>query len=118
MVQLLWDVRHALEQGEAEQLERIINNNLNKTSYYIFKYCNWTNHDCNVLKSVYMLRSSLPPKMLGTVLWKVDNKAGTFEKLWELPLDVECAREFLDPNNSSEMVAKSAADIAGAIQVI
>jgi len=118
MTELLWDVRSALEQGEADMLNGILSKNKNKTSYYILKHSNWTNHDCNMMKSTYMLRSTIPPKMLGTVLWLVDNSKGTIEKLWELPLDVECAREFLDPHNPQEIVANSASNIKGAIQVI
>jgi hypothetical protein len=118
MVQLLWDVRSALEQDEAKMLNSIIAKYAHKESYYILKVSNWTNHDCNVLKSSYQLRSTKPPKMLGTVLWLVDNKKGSFEKIWELPLDVHCAREFLDPHNPQQIVAESAADISGAIRVI
>ncbi len=118
MADLLWDVRSAMEQGEADMLQSIIDKNRSKESYYIFKHSNWTNHDCNVMKSSYLLFSQKPPKMLGTVLWKVDNKKGTLERIWELPLDVHCHREFLDPNNPQEAVHNSAKDIAGAIQVI
>lgn len=117
MVKLLWDVRSALEQGEAEQLQRILDKNRSKDSYYIFKHSNWTNHDCNEMKSTYMLMSRKPPKMLGTVLWLVDNTKGTITKEWELPFDSVCFSEFLDPHNPQEFVHESAKDISGVIQL-
>lgn len=119
MVQLLWDVRTALEENEARMLEMIMARPKQKKipKYWILKHSNWTNHDMYEMKSTYMIRSSKPPKMLGTVLWKVDNNAGTITKVWELPLDVECFREYLDPHNPQEIVHHSAQDVKGAIVI-
>lgn len=120
MVELLWSVREALEKNEAEVLQGILDRPKQKakSEYYILKHSNWTGHGMDTMKSTYMLRSSRPPKMLGTVLWHVNNKRGTIEKIWELPLDVDCDREFLDPHNPQEFVAESAKDIQNVIKVI
>lgn len=114
---LLWDVRSEMEKNEAQMLESIISKNKLKSSYYIFKHSNWTNHDMNVMKSTYMLRSDKPPQMLGTVLWHVDNKKGTLKRVWDLPLDVMVDSDLLDPDNSLEHVVESAKQVAPAIVV-
>ncbi len=93
---LLWDVRSALEEGEAKMLEGIIEKNKSKTSYYIFKHSNWTGHGMDTMKSTYMLMSKKPMKMLGTILWLVDNVKGSLTKLWELPLDIDLEPGTLD----------------------
>lgn len=120
MAELLWSVREALEQNEAKMLQSIVDRpdqKLRKT-YYILKHSNWTGHDMTQMKSTYMLRSSLPPKMFGTVLWKVDNEKGTIERVWELPLDVDCDREFLEGGKPQEIVHASAQDMKDFIKVI
>ena len=120
MAELLWSVREALEQGEADMLNSIINRpkQKDKDEYYILKHSNWTGNGLDTLKSTYILKSTKPPKMLGTVLWHVNNKKGTIDKIWELPLDVDCDREFLDLHNPQQHVVQSAMDIRPAIQVI
>lgn len=114
---LLWDVREAMEANEAKMLEGIIEKNKSKKSYYIFKHSNWTGHGMDTMKSTYMLRSSMPPRMLGTVLWKVDNEKGSIHRIWDLPLDVMVPGEYLDPHNSNELVHASAQTISGSICV-
>jgi hypothetical protein len=112
---LLWDVRSALEEGEARMIEGIIAKNKNKKSYYIFKHSNWTGNGMETLKSTYMLRSTKPPKLLGTILWLVDNEKGSLTKIWELPHDVSVDSSFLDIHSPQAHIAKSAEDIAGAV---
>ena len=115
MTTLLWDVREAMEKKEAQDLENIIAKNSHKKSYYILKTSQWTNADCEVMKTTYMLRSTLPPRMFNTVLWKVDNVLGTIERLWDLPADVYVPAEYLDTNNEVEAVIKSAQGMDAAI---
>jgi len=112
---LLWDVRTALEEAEAKKLEEIINGNTSKKSYYIFKASNWTGNDSNVLKDTYMLMSRKPPKMLGTVLWLVDNVKGSLSRIWDLPMDLNVDPTLLDSNNEQAHVADSAQGVEGAI---
>lgn len=111
----LWEIREQMEANEAVQLENIVNSNFKKDSYYIFKHSNWDGNFSNVMKSVYMLRSTKPPKMLGSVLWYVDNKEGSISRIWELPFDVDVPTEFLDPGAPQEHIAESVADIRSAI---
>lgn len=116
MTRLLWDVRKDLEDNEAKQLENIINSNLKKESYYILKASKWDNHDMEIMRSVYLLYSVKPPKLFGTTLWLVDNKAGTIEKIWELPMDHLVPAEFLDEFNENEFVGESVKSIEGALK--
>lgn len=114
---LLWDVRTAMEEKEARTIEKIINSNLNKKSYYIFVHANWINHDCEVMKTTYMLMSRRPPKMLGTKLYIVNNQSGKIKKLWELPMDVLVPGECLDMQSNNTGVLDSVKSIAPVIQV-
>lgn len=110
---LLWDVRQALEEGEAKKVEEIISKNKAKKSYYILKHSNWQGMD--VLKSTYMLYSHKPPKMLGTVLWLVDNVKGSLTRVWELPLDIDYVSPHLDGGIGNELVHDSMKEVAPAI---
>ncbi len=114
---LLWDVRSALEQDEARKLQEIIDTpkNAKKKSYYILKHSNWTGNGRDVLKSTYMLMSRKPPKMLGTVLWLVDNVKGTIDRIWELPLDIDYVGTHLQDGSGQEIVHDSAQGITPAI---
>lgn len=112
---LLWDVREAMEANEAKVLEGIIEKHKSKKSYYIFKHSNWTGLGMETMKSTYMLRSTMPPKMLGTVLWMVDNEKGTINRIWDLPLDILVPGEYLDQHSSNELVVESAKSISNSI---
>jgi len=104
-----------MEATEAAQLENIINTNGKKRSYYVFKSSNWRGNDSNIMKSTYMLMSRKPPKMLGTVLWLVDNVRGTLTRVWDLPFDIKLDPRLLDPNTPLEHVHDSMAGIEGSI---
>lgn len=116
---LVWDVRSALEENEAAMLRSIMERPKQKaaTSYYIFKHSNWTGNGMEAIKSTYMLMSKKPPKMLGTCLWLVDNKKGTISKEWELPLDVSLDPSTLDVGSPQEVVQASALDMKPAIML-
>ena len=109
------EMRAEFEKGEAKKLEEIINENFAKKSYYIFKHSNWIGNDSNIMKSTYMLRSSLPPKMLGTVLWLVDNEKGALTQIWDLPLDLKIDPTLFDPGTALEGVHNSMKGVEGAI---
>jgi len=112
---LLWDVRTALEENEAKMLESIISKNKSKKSYYILKHSNWTGNGYDTIKSTYMLRSTKPPKMLGTVLWLVDNDKGSLQRIWELPLDIDYVGGHLQEGQGQKIVHESMKDVAPAI---
>jgi hypothetical protein len=117
MTTLLWDVRSALEEKEANMMQDIINKNKNKDSYYVQVCANWTTNACDEMKTTYILRSEEPPKMLGSKLYKIDNKKGSIIKEWELPMDVLVPEQDLDIHNQSETVHESVKSIAPVIQV-
>ena len=112
---LLWDVRSALEENEAKQLEGIIEKNKSKQSYYVFKHTNWTGNGMDTLKSTYMLMSKKPPKMLGTILWLVDNVKGSLTKIWELPLDLDLDPSLLGSGTGQETVFDSMKGVESSI---
>lgn len=115
MVVELGAVRREMEINEAKKLEEIINTNLKKKSYYIFKNSNWRGNDSFEMKSVYMLMSRKPPKMLGTVLWLVDNVKGSLSKIWDLPMDVAVDPNLFDRDAAQKSVHDSMAGLEGSI---
>lgn len=114
---LLWDVRSAMEEKESIMMQSIIDKNKDKDSYYVQVCANWTNHFCEEMKTTYILRSQEPPKMLGSKLYKIDNRKGIINKEWELPMDVLVPEQDLDIHNQSETVHESVKSIAPVIQV-
>lgn len=114
---LLWDVRSAMEEKESRTIQGIIEKHKNKKSYYIFIHANWTDHAMSRMKTTYMLRSTKPPKMLGTKLYYVDNDKGALSKEWELPMDLIVPMDLLDMSKSSEGVMDSVKSIAPVVQM-
>jgi hypothetical protein len=113
---LVWDVRTAMEEKEAVIIQGILDKNRSKKKDYYIHVCpNWTNNLCNEMKITYILRSAPPPKMLGSKLYKVNNQKSIITKEWELPHDVLVPEESLDMHNISQNVAESVKSIAPAI---
>ena len=112
---LLWDVRSAMEEKEARVMQGIIDKHKNKQSYFVHVCANWTDHSCETMKTTYILRSKAPPKILGSKLYKIDNRSGTIAKEWELPMDVLVPGEDLDLYKPDQNVADSMKNIESSI---
>ncbi len=54
--------------------------------YYILVTADWY-ANYTQLKMVFSPRATKPPILLNTMLWLVDNKAGSVEEIWVLPKD-------------------------------
>ena len=95
----LGEGRSYFEAEEAKKVESILNSDSAKrrSSYYLFKYTNWTSQFCGYMKTVYELRSRKPlVPILGTKLWLIDNVNGTIDKVWDLGRDIKDADLFAE----------------------
>ncbi len=105
----LGELRAQMEKGEAASLESIIDQNFNKTSYYIWKHSNWEGHTSNVMRTKYTLITTKPRiPIIGTKLWLVDNERGVLTLEWDLPMDIinadVCSSNEIIGNNFSSAV--------------
>jgi hypothetical protein len=114
---LLWDVRTAMEEESRKTLEGILNNpkNKKKDSYYILRTSNFTGNHSSVINTKYMLLDKKPPKMLGTVLWHVDNRNGKLKQEWMLPFDYRNTHDLVDIDNVDGSVMDSSQSLGLAI---
>lgn len=93
MVQTLGDTARALDEGEVKHLEKIIADYRHKDSYYVFKTSQWEGG--NVLRSKYTMRSTKPLiPVIKSKLWKIDNRRGVVDLIWDLPADYVGADAF------------------------
>lgn len=114
---LLWDVRENMEQNHLDKMESIKQKYQNKESYYVLVHVNWADPSMTVLKNTYLLMDKMPPKMLGTMLYYINNKKGLEELKWALPMDVVVDEADLDMETNPEKVIQHLKGIENTIQV-
>lgn len=114
---LLWDARENLEKNHLKKMEEIKNKYKSKKDYYVHVCVNWTTHDMTELKNTYLIRDKKPPKMLGSMLYYINNKTGSEELLWALPLDVVVDDSLLNLDTFCEKTFESAKGIEKSIQL-
>ena len=84
---LIGDVRQAL----GEDLQRAIISAVEDTfkkgykRYFLLVYCRNYGKD---IKTTIMIYKNLPPKLLGTICYRIDNTTGEVKRLWVLPMDM------------------------------
>jgi hypothetical protein len=94
---LLGDIRPEIAKDLQRRIVKLIDERKNKESYYILIWAG-IDIETGIIRSRLILTDKMPPKMLGTLLFFVDNKAGKVKRVWALPLDIP----ILEP--SEEMV--------------
>lgn len=114
---LLWDARENLEKNHLAKLEEIKSKYKHKDDYYIHVCVNWTNPDMTELKNVYLIRDKKPPKMLGSMLYYINNKRGEQKLEWALPLDVLVDDSLLDLSTAKESTMQHLKGVEKSIQV-
>lgn len=86
MVDTLGTARNELVYEHRRQIEKIINKNKKKDNYYILVHT-MNNPFTRNIHDKYILTSMMPERILGTILYYVDNKKGLLKRIWCLPLD-------------------------------
>lgn len=87
-VLLLGQARNECAHDLARTLEGVINANMHRASYFILVHAKRHPLIPKALRTVVTLLSQKPPKMLGTICFAIDNRAGRAKRLWVLPPDI------------------------------
>lgn len=114
---LLWDARENLEKNHLKKMEEIKSKYKSKDNYYIHVCVNWTNPDMVALKNTYLIRDKKPPKMLGSMLYYIDNRKGIERLEWALPMDVLVDDSLLDLSTAKESVMNHIKGVEKSIQL-
>lgn len=109
MIIEIGEMRNQLALDLQRDLERVINKNKKDSSYFLLVYANMVDNDiCTKIMKLH----TRPPKMLGTMLYRVDNDKGQLRRLWCLPLDLPRSPEYISIEEGLEEVMKSAEGVA------
>lgn len=97
----------------AAQLGREIETKMNeladkKDSYFILVKAHKT--DVSTVENKCLILSEKPEKMLGTMLFFVDNRKGQFKKEWVLPFDYPVDPSLLSEEDCAESVLEDIKD--------
>lgn len=87
-VLFLGQARCELARELAKTLTNVVEANMGRDSYYILVHAKKHPFIPKMLRTVVTLLSAEPPRMLGTICFKIDNRAGRAERLWVLPPDI------------------------------
>ncbi len=70
-----------------EGLARTMQDNMHRRDpYWILYTADWYNNGTE-FRDTFSPRDKCPPKMLNTICWYIDNKAGRLDQVWVLPKD-------------------------------
>lgn len=91
-VHQIGDLRHEFKQDMIKTFDRILNENEDKDSYYL--YYHTTNFGNEFVTKVMILNGELSDeyikklKVLATMMFHVDNRKSKIDMLWNLPYDL------------------------------
>jgi len=91
-------MRNLLAQDFMRQMEKLINDHQKKDHYWVLVHADM-NAVSGRIQTKFMIMDREPPKMLGTMVYYVDNKIGQLRKLWVLPRDIPRDGQFEDPDS-------------------
>jgi len=91
-----------------EDLQKIIDKYQRDDPYYLLVYADIL--DNQIITKIIRLKAE-PPKMIGTMLYHINNKKGKVERLWCLPIDIPRSDEVISLKEGLEEVTKSAKDV-------
>lgn len=114
---LLWDARENLEKNHLKKMDQIKEKYKNKENYYIHVCVNWTNNNMDCLKNTYLIRDKKPPKMLGSMLYYIDNKKGIEKLEWALPMDVAIPDSLINPDSVNPNIIDHVKGVENSIQL-
>jgi len=98
------DLRTDLALDFQRKLEEVISKNTKKDRYYILAIARQLH--TGQVETRFIISPARPPKLIGTICYYVDNKAGKVERLWILPYDIPVPDD--GKGNLIEEVAQSA----------
>ena len=104
---LVGDVRDEMGKDMLRAVEKaVLKNQSRNKPYKILIHANVRRGLSNAIKTTVMVfkRNAKIPKMLGTICYEIDNRKGTIDRKWILPLDI--------PRSSGIITGDSVQDIA------
>lgn len=100
------EMRNQLARDLQGSLERTIQRYKDKKEpYFLLVHAEMV--DNNIATKIIRLEEQ-PPRMLGTMLYRVDNRKGQLRRIWCLPQDIPVNPYVLSDKGMSEEVFKSA----------
>jgi hypothetical protein len=105
---LLGDLRSEIAKEIQRGILKVIDTHKEKENYFILV---WAGMDIEtgIVKTKLILLDKKPAKMLGTLLYYVDNQIGKLDRIWALPLDHDVV---IEPSEEIvEEVVRSSKDI-------
>lgn len=100
------DVRHEMATELYKGLEKAVDMNKEKNEFYLLVAANSVYQ--NIKTTIMVLEGKPPTKLLGTMLFYVNNKLGIFRKEWILPKDAPKATGFLTNDEPDISIVKDA----------
>lgn len=84
---LLGDLRPEIAKDLQRSIVKVIERYKKKESYFLLVWAG-IDIETGIIRSRLILLDKKPPKMLGTLLFFIDNRIGKIERIWSLPLDI------------------------------
>jgi len=84
---LLGDIRSEIAKEIQRSILKTVDRYKKKKSYFMLVWAG-IDIESGVIRTKIILFNKKPPKMLGTLLYFVDNRIGKIERIWALPLDI------------------------------
>jgi len=84
---LLGEIRGEIAKEIQRSILKTVDKYKNKESYFMLVWAG-IDIETNIVRTKIILLDKRLPKMLGTLLYFVDNRIGKIERVWALPLDI------------------------------
>jgi hypothetical protein len=102
----LRDAAYAMEESLRQIVAYIVDRKPHLSRYYLLIHAK--TYDTDTIFSKVVILHRRPPKLLGTVCYEIDNRAGTLRRLWVLPLDFPVLQELLTDQTVPQAIIQSA----------
>ena len=99
------DAAYGMEEALRQIVEYVLNRKRHLSRYYLLIHSNTFETDAIYSKVLMLL--TRPPKLLGTVCYEIDNRAGTQRRLWCLPLDFPVPEDLLSEESVPRAIRES-----------
>lgn len=81
------ELRDYLQYDLKNVLQKVINAKKKLPTYYILVHAD-RDPETGGIRTKLVTMNMRPPRMLGTILYRMDNTAGKLERIWCLPFDI------------------------------
>ena len=107
------EMRNQLARDLQKRIENVIDKEKARKVYYILVHAE-LEATSGIVETKLMIMNYEPPKMIGTMLYQVDNSIGQLRRLWVIPRDIPRSEEFIDYDTAMDVMNeahKSAKDV-------